>query len=186
MKSTLILALIPIALFVACGGTVIGQPYGTDGGPIDPKIDGSVVDGSRPDGSIRPKNDGGGPDGGTQEDGGVFIDPKCPVPPPPVLNYECDVQNQTGCPKGNGCYAYVQYPATSCDAEEYGSVCFQEGTGTQGSACGGGSWCKAGYDCVISGGGTICAKHCDLNRPGSCPEGHVCQSTDVLNVGVCD
>jgi hypothetical protein len=165
----------------ACGGVASSDDagVGADGG----KDSGLRVDSGRDGGRINPSMDGG-----VRTDAGSipWIDPACPTPPPPITNYRCNLRAQTGCQPGEGCYAFVLYPSSSCEAETYGSGCAPEGPGVQYSPCGSGSGCKAGYDCVISGRGTICAKHCDLNRPGSCPEGHVCEATDVLDVGVCD
>jgi len=170
-------------LAVGCGGTVIdddvqyddaGNPI-LDGGPDarrDAKVD-SGRDGSR-DTSV----------GDSEPD--TWIDPMCPDAPAPKPEYKCDpLKTPPGdCPKGQGCYPWVEYPDDPCEHEIYRTGCFAVGTGTQGDPCSG-AMCAAGYACVASGAGNVCVKLCKPGTPGVCPEGLVCHTTDVPGVGGC-
>jgi hypothetical protein len=112
-------------------------------------------------------------------------DPGCADPPPPQEEFTCDAYNQKGCPPGQGCYIFVQYPQETCGQEIYGSICAPGGTGKQGDDCGGAEQCAGGYVCVITGQGTQCVKLCKLTGSSGCPDGLVCETIDVKGFGGC-
>lgn len=118
-----------------------------------------------------------------------YVDPGCPDAGPPIYDFQCDAyhQNNGDCEPGQACYIYVQYPAPGqpCDQEVYGSYCYAAGPGVQGSPCGGGIDCAAGYCCVITGSGTQCVQLCPLVGPDNCPSGYVCETIDVEGFGGC-
>ncbi len=132
----------------------------------------------------------GAPEGGRfphLPDGAPYVDPMCPdAGPPPIVN-ECDVLDPLkNCPPGTACYPVTYPPMEKCDTERYGSACLQQGTGTQGEACGSGSnGCAPGFVCVITGGTTECAKACKLGEKGQCGSGYVCEPIDVPGYAVC-
>lgn len=116
-----------------------------------------------------------------------YVDPGCPDKPPPIYALDCDpyAQNNGDCPLGEGCYIFVDYPSEPCGQEIYGSMCFVEGTGQQGDACGGGMDCAGGFVCVITGSGTQCVALCQLQGESGCPPGLVCEPIDVVGFGGC-
>lgn len=170
------------ALFIACGGTVEGDPEEPDAATDAARVDGDarLPDGGRPDRQGPIDRDGSRPDGNP------FVEPTCPFTPPPQTAYDCDVAKQTGCKPKEACTPFADYPSDPCEPETYGSLCIPAGTGTQGTACTGQLSCAAGYICVITGAGTNCAKYCDLTSPSGCTDGLVCDSVDVSGVGVCN
>ncbi len=114
----------------------------------------------------------------------IYVDPICPDAPPPPTKYACDpLAANTGCPAGEGCFPWIQYPTVPCEYEVYGSTCMPPGSGTQGTPCSGS--CATGYICVVSGAGNVCTKMCKLGVIGACPEGYVCESTDAPGIGSC-
>ncbi|MCC6524769.1 MAG: hypothetical protein IT373_19080 [Polyangiaceae bacterium] len=118
-----------------------------------------------------------------------YVDPGCPDAGPPIQDFQCDAYHQGNgdCAPGEACYIYVQYPDPSepCGQEIYGSFCYPAGSGTQGSPCGGGQDCAAGYVCVITGSGTQCVQLCPLVGNDNCPPGYVCEVIDVEGFGGC-
>lgn len=172
----------------ACGGAIEGVDDGTglgpDGGPLTPRnpVGRDAAADARRDGSTRR-------DASTLPDGDPpFVEPTCPDTPRPPPTVECDAfapQGASGCPKGQGCFPFVQYPDGACDSEQYGAMCAPAGTGTQGTACDGATSCSAGFACVISGSGTQCVKLCELTKSGTCPDGFVCEPVDVPGYGAC-
>ncbi len=126
----------------------------------------------------------GGKDAGLGGSGG-YVDPGCPdaAPPPPMK--ECDpFAKPTGCPGGEACYPFVQYPQKKCDQEIFGTFCAPGGTGKQGDPCGG-SLCAGGHVCVITGVGTQCVQLCPLTGEDGCPAGLFCVPIDVEGFGGC-
>jgi hypothetical protein len=112
-------------------------------------------------------------------------DLNCPPQPdaPPIR--ECDpFAPATGCPLGEACYPFVDYPTGPCDREEYGTRCATEGSGRQGDACELGR-CSGGFICVVTGQGDQCIELCLREGPRTCPEGLVCQPVDVEGFGGC-
>jgi hypothetical protein len=164
-------------VLAACGGSV-----SPEGGQPSLLPDGGT---RAPDGGRIVKKDAGTDSGVNKKDAGVFTDPVCPNPPPPTTDMQCDLVAQTGCGPDEGCYAYIGYPSGYCDPEVYGSRCAPAGTAGQGELCGGEEGCLPGYSCVISGSGTVCAKQCDFGQTTQCPEGKVCEPTDLPTTGVC-
>jgi hypothetical protein len=148
----------------ACGGSLVNP----DG---DADVDAAFEGGRRP-----PVPDGG--------DGGG-VPPICPdaAPLPPIE--ECNVFQPSSCPPEEVCYPITYPPRGACDTERYGTVCIQGGTGGQGEPCGSGNGCKGGYVCVITGGGTQCAKMCQLGKTGQCATGFVCEPIDIPGYAAC-
>lgn len=179
----LVLAL--VSLSAACGGSVIEDTvlYDDAGNPItdtaslrdtgrDARTDTSTIrDTSVRDTFIEPD---------------TFIDPMCPDTPPPKTDYKCDpFKPGTGdCKSGQACYPWVEYPTEPCEFEIYRSGCYPAGSGKQGEPCGASS-CAAGFACVASGAGNVCVAMCKPGTPGGCPEGLVCNTTDVPGIGGC-
>jgi hypothetical protein len=166
------MALAPMA--VGCGGSIA---MGDDDAAIsdaghDAKAD-AFVD-ARPDTHADAADTGGE----------IYVDPLCPDAPPPPTRYACDpLGTPTGCRAGEGCFPWVQYPTIPCEYEVYGATCMTPGSGTQGTPCSGS--CATGFICVVSGAGNVCTRMCKLGVIGACPEGLVCESTDVPGIGAC-
>lgn len=167
-----------------CGGSVAPDPNGI--GPDDAGDDTRGIDTG-----LRPRDSGVDGRVDTGRDTGVvrdsFVDPGCPdvMPPPPV--FACDpyeVPSKT-CPKGEGCYPFVQPSTGPCDPEQYAADCFPVGTGHQGAPCGEATMCAAGFICVVSGAGNQCGAICHVGTPGACADGFVCSPVDVPGIGVC-
>lgn len=172
------------SLVAGCGGSVSDEPlaYFDDAGNI---IETGTVDAARdtfvPDTRVDASRD-------TGRDAvfDTWIDPGCPDAPVPKPVFECDpLKPPPGdCPRGQGCYPYVDYPDDPCEHEIYRSTCIAAGTGKQGDPCSS-SMCAAGFACVASGAGNVCVQMCSPSKPGGCPEGLVCHPTDVPSVGAC-
>jgi hypothetical protein len=170
------------ACLVGCGGTVIGDDS-LDGSvdAADSAIDTHVVHDALRDGVVLL-------DSGSVEDTEpeVFVDPGCPDAPAPPPEYECDplAPPPGGCKSGQACFPYVVYPTEPCEHETYHAECFPAGSGKSGDPCSTAA-CAAGFACVVSGAGNICVKMCSPGKAGACPDGLVCEPTDVPGVGGC-
>ena len=115
-----------------------------------------------------------------------YVEPECPDAAPPPQIRECEpFENPTGCGPGEGCYPFVDYPTEPCEQKRYGTYCAYAGTGTQGDACGQGTFCAANHVCVISDLGTHCVQMCPLEGDDGCPEGLICGYVDVEGIGGC-
>jgi hypothetical protein len=115
----------------------------------------------------------------------TFDDPGCPEIAEPEDDFQCDpLKGSDECGDGFGCYPYVDYPSEPCEAEQFGSICALAGTGEQGDPCLDQD-CSAGFLCVASGQGTVCAQLCRAPGPNTCPNGLLCGSVDVKGFGVC-
>ena len=167
---------------VACGGAESSTSDGIDDGSTDGEVDGG-----------RRARDSGGdatPDVGrdTLLSPDTYVDPGCgDATPPPIEAFDCDpFGGKTACPSGEACDPYVLPADDPCSPETYGATCEPAGTGTEDAPCDDGtSGCAAGFFCVVSGGGNVCAQVCKIGVPGACPEGLVCEPTDVTGVGAC-
>jgi hypothetical protein len=133
-------------------------------------------------------------DGGTGGFGGGpidaqpdYTDPGCPDAGAPMTMFMCDPYNQNNgdCPPAEGCYIFTDPPETPCAQEVYGASCEHQGSGQQGTPCGGSEGCAAGFTCVVSGSGNQCVQLCELQGDTGCPNGLVCNPIDVQGFGGC-
>ena len=166
---------------LACGGDA-GAPLNRRSADL-PSPGWTAPDaGTEPAPSKDPSSD---PD--TQPEPPPFVEPGCPpVNEPPTIN-ECDpLASVSGCPVGESCFPYVDYPAGPCDVEHYGTICFAAGRGTQGESCVN-EGCAADHICVSTGRGTQCARLCglDANAPRVCAPGLLCLPIDIEGFGGC-
>jgi hypothetical protein len=116
-----------------------------------------------------------------------FVDPGCPpvVTRPPVD--ECNpLDEPSGCPAGESCFPFVDYPSGPCEVERFGAVCLLAGPGTQGDSCARDA-CAADHICVSTGRGTQCARLCALaaDAPKVCAPGLLCLPIDIEGFGGC-
>jgi hypothetical protein len=116
-----------------------------------------------------------------------FVDPGCPpvVDRPPID--ECDpLAELSGCPPGESCFPFVDYPSGPCEVERYGTLCLPAGPGTQGESCSRDP-CAADHICVSTGRGTQCARLCGLaaDAPSVCAPGLLCLPIDIEGFGGC-
>ena len=81
----------------------------------------------------------------------------------------------------------VVYPqGEGCGFPTFGAQCAPASTGAQGDMCGMGNYCEPGFMCVIGAtAGARCTQVCSLIEPSGCPQGLVCNETDVVGYGVC-
>jgi hypothetical protein len=116
-----------------------------------------------------------------------FVDPGCPPASDlPSIN-ECDpLAAASGCPQGESCFPYVDYPSGPCEVERYGTICLPAGPGTQGDSCANQA-CAADHICVSTGRGTQCARLCglELDAPRVCAPGLLCLPIDIEGFGGC-
>jgi hypothetical protein len=173
------------AATAACGGSVTGDDpilYDDAGNPITDTA--SLIDTGRDTKADTTSRDTAVRDTWVEPD--TFIDPMCPDAPPPKTDYKCDpLKPPPGdCKSGQACYPWVEYPTDPCEHETYHAGCFPAGSGKQGDPCGSSS-CASGFACVASGAGNVCVQMCKPGTPGVCPEGLVCQTTDVPGIGGC-
>ncbi|MEZ4393879.1 MAG: hypothetical protein R3A48_22630 [Polyangiales bacterium] len=117
----------------------------------------------------------------------IFREDACPGPrPAPMRAYECDTFAQTGCPAGEGCYAFIEYPSERCGSETYRARCFAAGSTAAGRFCQSGSECAPGSGCFVTGAMNRCLRLCRLDGAGEpCPRGSVCEPTDLPDFGAC-
>jgi len=177
-------ASIAISLSVAlaaCGGTVVADD--APDAPSDTRVDSGADTHHHRDVGVDTADD-------TAFDSFVvhdtYVDPGCgDATPPPILDYACDpFAKPTTCGPGEACFPYVRPSDVPCGPETYGATCAPAGTGTQGTPCSEAE-CAAGFVCVVTGGGNVCAALCKVGTPGACSEGLVCSPTDVPGYGVC-
>lgn len=163
-------------LTVGCGGSIVADDSKSDVGSEDDtgviRHHDAAPDTTPPPPDTRPVHD-------------TYVDPGCPDAPVPPPRRDCDpYAPTTGCPKGQACYPFVDYPTTPCEPEQYGAMCIDAGTGRQGDPCDA-AGCAAGFVCVVSGAGNVCGAICKPGELGTCPDGLVCSSIDVPGYGVC-
>src|SRR5688572_9497395 len=157
------------------------------------------VDLGRRDGAVPPS--GGAPDAGV-DNGGVRPPPNTPPEPPepppfeepgcapissPPPRTECDpLAEDSGCPDGESCFPFVDYPSGPCEVERYGTLCEPSGSGIQGDSCAL-EPCSAEHICVSTGRGTQCARLCALNEDSGevCAAGLLCLPIDIGGFGGC-
>jgi hypothetical protein len=165
---------LPWALASGCGASVAATPPGT-GGSGGGLGGGFAVGGA-----------GGGEDGGLDALPD-YTDPGCPDAGSKTTMFACDAyaQNNGDCAPGQGCYIFVEYPATPCSGEVYGTECAPAGPGMEGDPCNGSTDCAGGFTCVVSGQGDQCVELCHPSGDDECPSGDVCQPIDVLGFGGC-
>jgi hypothetical protein len=172
----------------ACGGSVDADGSGGSGGI---GASGGVSGGTGGSGGTLKDSGKDAKDSGkdAKSDAGAggsagFVDPGCPDAAPPPPDYQCQpFENPTGCPFGEACYPWVDYPTGPCDHEEFGTICAPAGIGGQGDPCTG--LCAAGHVCVITGQGTQCVQLCQLIGEDNCPAGLFCVPIDVEGFGGC-
>lgn len=117
----------------------------------------------------------------------VFREDACPgVRPPAQRAYECDPLAGTGCPGGQGCYAFIEYPSVRCGSETYRARCFEAGSTAPGMFCRSGTECAAGAGCFVTGAMNRCLRLCRLDgAEPRCRRGTVCEPTDLPDFGAC-
>lgn len=117
----------------------------------------------------------------------VYREDACPGPrPAPMRAYECDPFASAGCPAGEGCYAFIEYPTVRCGSETYRAQCFAAGTTEPGRFCTSGTDCTAGSGCFVTGAMNRCLRLCRVDGTGAeCPRGTVCEPTDLPDFGAC-
>lgn len=116
-----------------------------------------------------------------------FEEPGCPPMGMLPSIEECDPLAATsGCPSGESCFPYVDYPAGPCEVERYGTRCYPAGPGTQGDSCAQ-QGCAADHICVSTGRGTQCARLCGLDADARnvCSAGLLCLPIDIEGFGGC-
>lgn len=172
-----------VLVCAACGGTSerVGRSQGVPDGhsTIEPDAATTAISDEPPRAAPEAELD-------ETDDPELFDDPGCPQAPEPIEERTCDPFAETSsCPFDWDCFPYVDYPIDPCASEVYGTRCEPSGTGVQGDPCETAP-CAAGYLCVASGQGTVCARLCELPAgANSCPAGLICGSVDIKGYGVC-
>lgn len=174
---------------LSCGGSVTGCASRVgfeDGGALDARSD-----------ARHPLVD----DGGDAADGprlrdvpityDVYREDACaPEAGMGVRMYTCDPFNPyVGCPAGEACYPFIDYPDGPCGREVYRAECRPVGTVPMDGFCGGGAegTCAPGLTCFVTGAGNRCLTLCRIDGSGApCPRGQVCEPTDLPDFGACD
>jgi hypothetical protein len=151
------------------------------------RIGGPGDGGEDPDGSTLP-------DGAPWPDSGVWwpdaappdVGPACPDPGPPIIDWECDILTQEGCPPFYGCYGWTETSSDPCATEIYRSSCLPAGAGRDGDPCSDAAGCAPGLECFITGEGTQCLPVCDPHGgEPRCPPALICRPTDLPGLGAC-
>lgn len=125
------------------------------------------------------------PSAPAEEDLEIFDDPGCPETIEPVVVDTCSpFETESSCFGDWSCFPYVEYPSAPCEPELYGTRCEPVGPGQQGDDCRS-ETCAAGFLCIASGQGTVCAELCPLPGPNTCAPGLICGSVDIRGYGVC-
>jgi hypothetical protein len=114
-----------------------------------------------------------------------FQEDACPPASPPPPEIHCDPLGTGECPSGTACFPFPPQGHDPCHPGPYVMECAQAGRGTQGMACGDGSWCEGGHVCAVTGRGTQCLRLCRPGSIGVCPEGMVCGRLDIPELGGC-
>lgn len=117
----------------------------------------------------------------------VYREDACPGPrPAPMRDYACDPFGRGGCPPGEGCYAFIEYPTARCGSETYRARCLPAGSAPPGRFCTSGTDCAPGSGCFVTGAMNRCLRLCRVDGSGDpCPRGAVCEPTDLPDFGAC-
>ena len=163
-------------LALGCASTVDGTG-GADGG--DPRGDAAARRDAAADARDVPYFDANAYD--------VYREDACPGDRPTAQRaYECDALAGAGCPAGEGCYAFIEYPPVRCGSETYRARCFPVGAVAPGMFCRTGTECVAGAGCFVTGAMNRCLRLCRLDgAEPRCPRGTVCEPTDLPDFGAC-
>ncbi|MGC4122956.1 MAG: hypothetical protein QM765_51985 [Myxococcales bacterium] len=102
---------------------------------------------------------------------GMFCDPQGACRP----SAPCDPAWQLGCAPGEGCYL---------DAASGSYRCVNAGSSPVGTPCSRGEECRAGADCLGSGGTRTCVEYCDPETSVGCVVNDTCNAT-ASHLGVC-
>jgi hypothetical protein len=162
-----------------CASRVIGEG---DGFPGDGRSDGGLVADGADTGVDIPYRDVP-----IQYD--VYREDVCPGDASPgERQYTCDPFNPTvGCPDGQACYPWIEYPSGVCGHEIYHADCQMVGTTPIDGFCNNGIECAPGLTCFVTGSGNRCLQLCRIDgSPPQCPNGRVCEPTDLPDFGACD
>ncbi len=173
-----------VLLTNACGGNAdsFSRSSGRnlDAGPSETITQSPEPNTSVADSTTRPR-----PSSPDEEDLEIFDDPGCPETVEPVVVDTCSpFETESSCFGDWSCFPYVEYPSAPCEPERFGTRCEPTGPGRQGDDCRVES-CGAGFLCVASGQGTVCAELCALPGPNTCAPGLICGSVDIRGYGVC-
>jgi hypothetical protein len=166
-----------LALVTGCGGAVTGGSPTLDGGKH--REGGHAGSGDRDVVTLPPPDDAP-----PNDDFPVFHEDACADvnAPPPMI--ECDPFVQSTCALGMACYPVPPRASDNCHPGKYSTICLPAGRGTQGTPCGDGTDCAAGFICVKSGEGDQCVKLCRTDEFNSCTDGRVCREVDVTGSGL--
>ena len=161
-----------------CASTIDGTTATGDGG-VSSRHDAAVVRDVGDDARDVPYFDTNAYD--------VFREDACPGTNPPAQRmYTCDPLGTGGCPSGQGCYAFIEYPTVRCGSEIYRAECFDVGTTAPGEFCRSGTDCAQGSGCFVTGAMNRCLPLCALDgTEPRCPRGSVCEPTDLPDFGAC-
>jgi hypothetical protein len=176
-----------LAFSFGCGGSVRHGDPDAEGGSSS-----TAGKGGRPSGGASGRAGTAGVGGSAGSGSGGLIEPPpvnvgCPTEDLPPPDITCDPFVLDSCGPGYGCYPYVDHPeGNGCGAQVYGTQCVPVGSGTQGSLCGEGTACAAGFVCVVGQrAGKRCAALCKLGEANQCSGGLLCSDLDVAGFGVC-
>ena len=170
----------------ACGGSVQVTDQNDDDAAFP------ALDAGRRDSGVdaRAGSGGSGGSGGRRDSGrggtGLrgAVDPTCPDAAPPEPIYECDpvAPKPGGCPSGQACYFDAEYGGSPCAPNRVIARCGPEGSGTQGTPCGGDNECEGDFLCT--GVPYVCGRRCSPGEP--CPDGLICEGiVGIPKVGTC-
>ena len=162
-----------------CASRVVGEG---DGAPGDGRTDGMVVPDGTDVGVDIPYRD-------VPITYDVFREDTCPGDAAAGERmYNCDPFNPTvGCPDGQACYPYIEYPMGVCGHEIYHADCTPVGSTPIDGFCNTGIECGPGLTCFVTGSGNRCLALCRIDgSPPQCPRGRVCEPTDDPDFGACD
>jgi hypothetical protein len=119
------------------------------------------------------------------DEGSTFLEQGCEQSTERISEMDCDpFLPDEGCPFGQACKPFVEYPESPCEPERFGARCDWVGDAVQGDPCNF-DLCASGYLCIATGQGTQCAQICRISGPSGCPAGLVCGSLDIEGIGTC-
>jgi hypothetical protein len=181
LGSTSVLGIVFIALSAGCSGTSIAGSGGADPGGGLAGLDAGTDVKLRP---YVPK-----PDARPAEDASPlpsYHEDACPDVPLPDAEVLCDPLARGQCPAGYACYPFPPDGIDPCHPGPYRMMCAEEGSGSQGAACGSAlDGCQAGYICAVTGQGDQCIALCHPGAIGACANGMVCERLDIPGFGGC-